>query len=79
MDRPHIYEIRIEGQLAGHWSDWFEELAVRPDPDGDTTLTGQITDQSALFGILSKIHNLNLILISVARVPAAGVTDGQGR
>ena len=65
MDTPRIFEIRVEGHLADSWSDWFEGLTIHNDPNGETTMTGLITDQATLFGILTKIHNLNLILISV--------------
>jgi hypothetical protein len=78
MDRPFVYEIRVEGHLADHWSDWFEGLLVRTDPHGDTTLTGPITDQSALFGVLERIHDLNLVLISVIRLPAVASRNDQG-
>jgi hypothetical protein len=68
MDRPIVYEIRIEGHLADRWSDWFEGLAIRNDPNGETILSGRIIDQSALFGVLNKIHALNLTLIAVCRI-----------
>jgi hypothetical protein len=67
MDKPCVYEIRVEGQLADRWSDWFDGLTIRTDPNGETTLSGRLTDQAALFGVLAKIHNLNLVLISVNR------------
>ena len=67
MDNPFVYEIRVEGHLAKRWSDWFEGLAICNDPDNETTLTGLLADQSALFGVLARIHNLNLVLISVNR------------
>ena len=67
MDTLRVYEIRVEGQLADHWSDWFEGLAIRNNPDNETTLIGPLTDQAALFGVLAKIRDLNLILISVNR------------
>ena len=70
MDAPHVYELRVEGHLADHWSEWFEGLTIYNDPNGETTLTGLLTDQAALFGVLNKIHDLNLILISVSRVLA---------
>jgi len=70
MDTSRVYEIRMEGHLADRWSDWFEGLAICNDPDDEVTLTGPITDQAALFGVLTKIHDLNLILISVSRRPA---------
>jgi hypothetical protein len=62
-----MYEIRIEGHLTDRWSDWFEGLAIRVDPNGETTLSGPLIDQSALFGVLTRIHALNLALISVNR------------
>jgi hypothetical protein len=72
MDQPYIYEIRVEGQLAQRWSDWFEGLTIHTGPGDATTLTGWLADQAALFGALAKIHNLNLVLISVIRsVPAS--------
>ena len=67
MDEPYWYEIRVEGHLAARWSDWFDGLAIHTDPNGETTLSGRLTDQAALFGVLTKIHNLNLVLISVNR------------
>ena len=70
MDKPYIYEIRVEGHLADGWSNWFEGLAIRNETDAETALTGVITDQAALSGVLTKIHNLNLILVSVKRLSA---------
>jgi hypothetical protein len=65
MDTPRVYEICVEGHLADHWSIWFEGLVIRNDANGGATLTGLLIDQSALFGVLTRIHDLNLILISV--------------
>jgi hypothetical protein len=70
MDKPFIYEIRVEGHLTDRWSDWFEELAIRNEPGGETVLSGPLIDQSALFGVLNKIHALHLVLVSVARKAA---------
>ncbi len=67
MDQPFVYEIRIENDLPDRWSRWFEGLAIRNEPGVETTLTGLLTDQAALFGVLAKIHDLNLTLISVNR------------
>ncbi len=67
MDKPCVYEIRVEGHLTDRWSDWFEGLAIHNDPRGETTLGGPIADQAALFGLLAKIQALNLTLISVKR------------
>ena len=66
-NQPYAYEIRIEGLLPGHWSDWFEGLTIRNESSGETILSGSFVDQAALFGILTKIHSLNLTLISVNR------------
>ncbi len=65
MDKSCIYEIRVEGHLTDSWSDWFDGLAIRKVPKGETVLSGLLSDQAALFGVLTKIHDLNLILISV--------------
>ena len=67
MDKPCIYEIRVEGHITDRWSDWFEGLAIHNDSNGETTLSGLLSDQAALFGVLTKIHALNLTLISMNR------------
>lgn len=58
------YEIRLRGQLDSRWSDWFEGFALSVS-DGDTTLTGRVADQAALHGLLRRIGDLGLTLISV--------------
>ena len=70
MDTPFVYEIRVEGHLSDHWSAWFDGLKVQPKPNGETRLTGLLSDQATLYGVLAKIHNLNLVLISVTRLCA---------
>lgn len=66
------YEIRVQGQLDSNWSDWFNGLEVTPQENGETLLIGPIQDQAALQGILTKIFNLHLVLLSVRRIdPAA--------
>ena len=68
MDRRWYYEIRIEANLADHWSEWFEGLTIQIEPHGgETILSGPLYDQAALFGVLNKIQALNLTLISVKR------------
>jgi hypothetical protein len=67
MDEPQIYAIRVEGQLAELWSEWFEGLAIHTDDSGETILSGLLVDQAALLGVLARIHALNLTLISVNR------------
>jgi len=67
MDTPFVYEIRVEGHLSDHWSTWFDGLMIQIEPNGDTKLTGLLADQAALYGVLAKINNLNLVLVSVVR------------
>ncbi len=64
--KRHCYEIRIEGHLAANWSDWFEGLAIRQEPSGETVLSG-LLDQAALHGILARIRDLGLALVAVNR------------
>ena len=61
------YEIRVEGHLPSGWSNWFEGLDIQCDPSGDSILSGPLADQAALHGVLAKIRDLNLKLISVNR------------
>jgi hypothetical protein len=68
MDGPWFYEIHVAGRLTDRWLDWFDGLAIRSDPSGDTILSGQLADQAALLGVLNKIHALNLTLISFSRL-----------
>ncbi|MFP4564225.1 MAG: hypothetical protein ACLFRY_13055 [Spirochaetia bacterium] len=63
-----IYEIRIQGCLDAGWEDWFGGLTISRYEEGDTVLTGSIVDQAALFGILKKIRDLGMPLISVNRL-----------
>jgi len=65
VGRVMIYEIKIKGQLDNHWSEWFDGLAMTYDEHGHTILSGPVADQAALHGLLNKIRDLNLILISV--------------
>ncbi len=62
------YEIRLRGHLDQGWSDWFGGLACTNLPGGEVLLAGSVPDQSALFGILIQIRDLNLTLLSVRRV-----------
>lgn len=63
-----IYQIRIEGHLGYRWTDWFEGLTVTLEENGDTLLTGPVVDQAALYGLLKKVRDLGLPLVSVKRV-----------
>jgi hypothetical protein len=65
------YEIRVKGHLTADWSEWFEGLRLLNTADGETILSGPIRDQAALYGILLKIQELGLALISVNQSPRA--------
>jgi hypothetical protein len=63
------YEIAVEGHLdRAHWSRWFDGMQVALKPDGTTVLSGRISDQAALHGLLAKVRDLGLTLISVQRL-----------
>ena len=75
-----IYQIRVKGHLDGSWSEWLGGLAIAHHPDGTTALTGPIADQSALYGLLVKIRDLGLPLISVNHIESTslGPNESQG-
>jgi hypothetical protein len=60
-----VYQIRIKEQLGQHWSAWFGGLTITTEANGETVLTGQVVDQAALHGLLSKVRDLQLTLLSV--------------
>ena len=75
--QPVVYQIRIKGHLDPQWTVWFEDLAITPEENGDTLLTGPVADQAALHGLLKKVRDLGLPLISVSPVESgqADVSD----
>ncbi len=64
-DQPAVYRIRVRGHLGSQWADWFEGLAITLEDDGSTLLSGSVIDQAALHGILKKIRDLGMPLLSV--------------
>ncbi len=64
---PIIYQIRVEGQLGCQWTDWFSGLTITLHDSGDTLISGPI-DQAALHGLLKKVRDLGMPLVSVNRV-----------
>ena len=65
---PGLYEIRIKGHLDNRWAGWFEGLTITLEDNGETLLTGPVVDQAALHGVLRKVRDLGMLLISVTRV-----------
>jgi hypothetical protein len=68
FDEPGTYEIRVVGHLDARWSAWFDGLTLERAGDGTTTIQGLIADQSALHGVLQKVRDLGLELVSVMRL-----------
>ena len=66
------YEIRIKGHLDDRWAEWFEGLTITLEEDGDTLLTGPVIDQAALHGLLKKVRDLGMPLVSVNQFPPQG-------
>ena len=66
--RPMIYQFRLEEHIDRQWTDLFEGLAITSKENGDTLITGQVVDQAALHGLLKKVRDLGLTLVSVIRI-----------
>ena len=66
--QPMIYQIRIKGHLSLQWTEWFAGLTITLEEDGNTLLTGPVIDQAALHGLLKKVRDLGMPLLSVNRV-----------
>lgn len=70
MNQPHHphprqYQLRVEGRLSDQWSEWFEGLTITPAENGETLITGWVTDQAALHGLLKRLRDLGLPLLSL--------------
>ena len=66
--QPTVYQIRIKGHLGREWTDWFWGLTITPEDNGETLLTGLVVDQAALHGLLKKVRDLGMPLLSVVGV-----------
>ena len=62
---PAVYQIRVKGHLGPEWIDWFEGLIITPEENGVTLMHGPVVDQAAFFGLLKKVRDLGMTLISV--------------
>jgi hypothetical protein len=75
-----VYQIRIKGHLGREWTDWFGGLTITLEDNGETLLTGPLVDQAALHGLLRKVRDLGMPLLSVTRVDPSqpGASDVEG-
>ena len=76
---PCIYQIRIKGHLNRHWSDWFGGLTLMALDNGETLLTGAVVDQAALYGLLKKVRDTGLPLVSVSPVQPGQAEASAGK
>ena len=67
-DQPMVYQIRVEGHLDRRWTEWFGDVSITLEDNGETLLTGPVVDQAALYGLLRKVRDLGMPLISATRV-----------
>jgi hypothetical protein len=80
QNQHQCYEIRLKGHLDDRWTDWFEGLTISLEEDGSTLLTGLVVDQAALHGLLKKVRDLGMPLLSVCPLdPGLPTTLGTGQ
>lgn len=70
------YEIRVDGHLGTRWAAWFDGLAITSESDGTTVLRGSVVDQAALHGLLQKLRDVGIPLISLRQVPPDHAPEG---
>jgi hypothetical protein len=68
LQEPMVYQIRLEGRLSPRWTEWFGGMSITLEDNGDTLLTGPVEDQAALHGLLRRVRDLGMPLISAIRV-----------
>ncbi|MBU4439053.1 MAG: hypothetical protein KJ779_05735 [Firmicutes bacterium] len=67
-DQPSVFQIRIKGHLGHQWIDWFDGMAITLEDDGNTLLTGPVVDQATLHGLIKKVRDLGMPLVSIDSV-----------
>ena len=72
LNQPPIYEIRVKGHLDSEWSDWFEGLTITLADDDTTLITGPVVDDAALHGLLKKVRDAGMTLLSVNCIDSCG-------
>ena len=68
LDQPMVYQIRVKGHLDPHWTEWIGNVTIKLVDNGETLLTCLVVDQAALYGLLRKVRDLGMPLISASRV-----------
>ena len=68
LDQPIVYQIRVKGHLSPRWTHWFGDVTITLEENGETLLIGAVVDQAALHGLLKKVRDLGMPLISAIRV-----------
>ena len=63
-----VYQFKIKGSLDSQWSDWFDSLTITTDDEGNTLLTGPVIDDAALYGLIKKVRDLGMTLISFNQI-----------
>ena len=76
---PGLYEIRVKGHLDDRWTNWFGDLTITLEDNGDTLLTGPVVDQAALFGLLKKVRDTGMPLLSVNAVEPDQAETAEGK
>ena len=79
-NEPRAYQIRLKGHLGSEWADWFGGMSITLEDNGDTLLTGPVVDQAALHGLLKRVRDLGMPLVSVSPVePGPPTAPGTGQ
>jgi hypothetical protein len=78
-NQPVVYQIRLRGHLCSQWTDWFDGMTVTLEDNGDTLLTGPVVDQAALHGLLKKVRDLGMPLVSVSPVEPSSAAASEDK